>query len=194
MKKVFILSIICVIAFSSPLFAQKTNTSWDGKGTVVVNAGYGFVSTWKNLFKLTGSKVTATGPVALGFEYGITEKIGVGVQLGYSKTTGTTPRSSYTSTETLTAYQALTMVKYHFIKSDKFDPYAGIGLGFGSFKYVYKDTDPAGDPSATLSVPGSFVFTGALGARYFFTNQIGVYTEIGYLSGSVIQVGLVAKF
>jgi opacity protein-like surface antigen len=194
MKKVFILSIVFVIAFSSPLFAQKTNTSWNGKGTVVVNAGYGIGSIWKQLFKLSGTKVSATGPLALGFEYGVSEKIGVGVQLSYSKITGTTPISSYISTETLTAFNALARANYHFAKSDKFDPYVGIGLGFGSFKYVYKDTDPAGNPTSTFGIPGSFVFSGALGARYFFTNQIGVYTEVGYLSGSVVQVGLVAKF
>ncbi len=196
MKKVTILIIICVITFSSSTFAQNSTASWGGKGTAVVNAGYGFGNSWKKLFKQSGTKLSVTGPVGIGFEYGVSQKIGVGLQAGYSKLTATAPRnsSSYTSTETLTSFQAFARANYHFGKSDKFDPYVGLGLGIGSFKYNYKDNDPTADPSVIFAVPASFGITGALGARYYFTNQIGAYAEVGLLAGSIAQVGLVAKF
>jgi len=40
-------------------------------------------------------------------------------------------------------------------------------------------------------MPFGFEFT--LGARYFFSNNIGVYAEVG-AAKSVMQGGLVAKF
>lgn len=206
MKKVIILTaIISLTAVSAKTFAQDESTAWSGQGTVVVNAGYGFGNIWKTLFKLTsgftGSKVTATGPVALGFEYGVAERIGVGVQLGYgqvkSKATDAGANSNggdLITEESLTSIQALVRGNYHFGNSEKFDPYIGLGLGYGNFKYKYSDNDANYNNSGAFSVPSAFGFSGALGARYYVASNIGIYAEIGYVTGSIAQVGLNVKF
>jgi outer membrane protein W len=199
MKKVLFVSALFLFAVTSKSMAQDgEGGAWGGNGTIVVNAGYGFGNIWKSLFKAVGSfsgnKVTATGPIALGFEYGVAEKIGVGLQLGYGQVKSTAKSGSFTQSESLTSIQALVRANYHFGSSAKFDPYIGLGLGYGNFKYKYTDTDPTADPVSTFSVPGAFGFSGALGARYFFSEKIGIYAEVGYVTGSIAQAGLVAKF
>lgn len=205
MKKALFASAIFMLAFSAKSVAQDEDAAWSGQGTVVVNAGYGFGNIWKTLFKVssgfTGSKVTATGPIALGFEYGVAEKIGVGVQLGYGQVKSTSTDvggnsngGDLTSTESLTSIQALVRGNYHFGSSEKFDPYIGLGLGYGNFKYKYSDNDPNYPDAGTFAVPSAFGFSGALGARYYVASNIGIYAEIGYVTGSIAQVGLNVKF
>ena len=206
MKKVIILiAIVSLSAVSTKTFAQDESTAWSGQGTVVVNAGYGFGNIWKALFKaagsFTGSKVTATGPVALGFEYGVADRIGVGLQLGYGqvKSVSTDPGGNsnggdLTTTESLTSIQALVRGNYHFGNSEKFDPYVGLGLGYGNFKYKYSDNDAFYTGTDVFSIPSAFGFSGSLGARYYVASNVGIYAEIGYVSGSLAQVGLSVKF
>jgi outer membrane protein W len=205
MKKVLFVSAIFILAFSTKSIAQNEDAAWSGKGAVVVNAGYGFGNIWKTLFKLsggfTGSKVTATGPIALGFEYGVSEKIGVGVQLGYGQVKSTSTDAGgnsnggdLTSVESLTSIQALIRGNYHFGSSEKFDPYIGLGLGYGNFKYKYSDNDPNYPDQSTFAIPSAFGFSGALGARYYVASNVGIYAEIGYVTGSIAQVGLNVKF
>jgi outer membrane protein W len=189
MKKVLFVSALFVLAVSSKSFAQEGGDgAWAGKGTKVVNVGYGFGSIWKTLFKLTGASVKTTGPVALGFEYGVADKIGVGVQLGYSQLKATSGSGSSAIDEKLTSFQALVRGNYHFGNSAKFDPYLGLGIGYGNFKYTSNST------STSIAIPSAFGFSGALGARYYFSSNIGIYAEIGYVTGSFAQAGVVAKF
>lgn len=205
MKKVIIFAAIIAISSTTKTFAQDESTAWSGQGSVVVNAGYGFGNIWKTLFKVssgfTGSKVSATGPVALGFEYGVAERIGVGLQLGYGqvKSVSTDPGGNsnggdLVSTESLTSIQALVRGNYHFGNSEKFDPYIGLGLGYGNFKYKYSDNDALYPDNGKFSIPSAFGFSGALGARYYVASNIGIYAEIGYVTGSIAQVGLNVKF
>lgn len=204
MKKVLFLA--AILAISTGAFAQDdSGGAWAGKGTKVVNAGYGLGNIWKSLFKFSfgfnDNKVTATGPIALGFEYGVAEKIGVGVQLGYGQVKavatekdGIAAGKDYIETSKLTSIQALVRGNYHFGNSAKFDPYIGIGVGYGNFKFSVSDNDPSYTSNYSIAVPGAFGFSGALGARYYFTPSIGAYAEVGYVGGSLAQLGLVAKF
>jgi outer membrane protein W len=188
MKKVLFVSALLILAASTKSFAQDATGAWGGKGTKVVNLGYGFGSIWKTLFKLSGASVKSTGPIALGFEYGVADKIGVGVQLGYGEIKANSTIGSSKVDEKLTSFQAFARGNYHFGSSAKFDPYIGVGLGYGNFKYTSNSS------STSISIPSAFGFTGALGARYYFSSNIGIYAEIGYVTGSFAQAGLVAKF
>lgn len=187
--------------------AQDGDAAWGGQGAKVVNVGYGVGSIWKTLFKLTAgftnSKTTAVGPIAVGFEYGVSEKIGVGVQLGYGsvKNVSTDPGANSNggdliTTEELKSLQVFARGNYHFGQSEKFDPYLGLGLGYGNFKYTVTDneSDPNYQFSGGISVPSSFIYSGALGAKYYFTSNIGIYAEIGYVTGSYFQGGIAIKF
>lgn len=62
----------------------------------------------------------------------------------------------------------------NFIKSEKLDAYAGLGLG-----YLHVKFDAAGDTFATGADAGGLVLAGMIGARYAINNNWGVYAEIG---------------
>jgi opacity protein-like surface antigen len=203
MKK-FILILTVAFACSSAK-AQEGDGAWGGQGTKVVNIGYGVGSVWKTLFKVssafTGSKVTASGPFAIGFEYGVSDKIGIGIQLGYGsvKNVSTDPGGSSTggdliTTEELKSLQIMARGNLHFGHSEKFDPYLGLGLGYGNFKYTITDNDPGSTPFFGFAVPSAFIYSGALGAKYYFASSFGIYAEVGYVTGSFFQGGIAIKF
>ena len=200
MKKTLSLSVLFMLAICSKTFAQDDDFAYS-QGSSTFSVGYGFGNIWKSLFKLSGSfsggnyKVSAIGPVALVYEYGALEKISIGLSVGYSKVKGdyhdpSDPDFDYT--ETLSSISAIIRGNYHFGSSPKFDPYAGLGLGYYHFSYKYKDKQ--GTDNSTFSLPTALALTGQLGAKYYFSPQFGIYAELGYVGGSIAQVGVTAKF
>ena len=88
-----------------------------------------------------------------------------------------------------TAYSILARFNFHFGNSEVFDPYAGIGLGYRHNNYSYSGGDPDNQP---LDVSG-LLNTGldfTIGARFYLTENIGLYGEVG-IAKTPIQVGLV---
>lgn len=84
---------------------------------------------------------------------------------------------------------------YHFGKSAKFDPYMGFGLGIYSFKpYTTTTLNGVAEKTPFPLLRSPFAYTLDAGARYFFTDKIGAYAEVGFVTGSYAQLGVVAKF
>jgi outer membrane protein len=213
MKKIF-LSALLIAAVSVSVNAQDDDVAFVEKGSSI-SLGYGFLSPYKSLFKLnnlfgTGdpdvsTKYSSLGPIALTYEYGVSEKISVGLQVGYSTNKNVTTDINglgtgkpYITTEKLTQLSVIARGNYHFGSSSKFDPYAGLGLGYGNFTYKTTSNDPTDTPADLglfkISVPGAFGITAQVGAKYYFSSNIGAYAEIGYLAGSFAQIGITAKF
>jgi outer membrane protein len=207
MKKVILMTAILGLAFSTKTMAQDETPFV--KGSSSISIGYGFLSPYKKLFKLsngfaatgTTAKFSALGPIGLTYEYGVSEKIGIGVQVAYStlknvttEKDGNGPGKDYIETQKLDQLSVILRGNYHFGSSAKFDPYAGLGLGYGNFKYSITDNDPTSGALGTLAVPTAFGITGQLGAKYYFSSNVGAYAEVGYLAGSFAQVGVSFKF
>jgi outer membrane protein W len=205
MKRI-ILSLALTVATLS-FYAQEDMAFTKSSSTV--SLGYGFASPYKTLFKLSNAfgttgvttKLTSLGPIALTYEYGVTEKISAGLTLGYggiknvtTEKDGISAGKDYIQTEELNQISAVLRGNYHFGKSPKFDPYVGLGLGFYNFKYEVSDNDNTANTFPVFSTPSAFGVTGQLGAKYYFTSSIGAYAEVGYLAGSFVQLGLTAKF
>jgi hypothetical protein len=80
---------------------------------------------------------------------------------------------------------------FHFIFHDKFDPYAGLMIGarIPTLTWLGDGDEPeevdAKDPS-----PYAGIF---IGGRWFFTDNIAVNAELGYLV-SIFNVGVTFKF
>jgi outer membrane protein W len=206
MKKIF-LSALLIAAVSVSVNAQD-DVAFVEKGSTL-SVGYGFLSPYKSLFKLssffpvagTTEKFSALGPIGVTYEYGVSSKISVGAQVAYStmknvvtEKDGISAGKDYIETQKLNQLSVIFRGNYHFGKGPKFDPYAGLGLGYGNFKYSVSDNDPASSVNLGIAVPGAFGITGQLGAKYYFSNNIGAYVEVGYLAGSFAQVGITAKF
>jgi outer membrane protein W len=202
MKKALFVMAVLVMAFSVTTKAQDNEGGAFSKGSSYVNLGYGFGSIWKNLFKLTAGfsggayKVTSTGPFSLAYEYGVSDKISVGVIAGYSQVKGTYTDASFPSdnyVDKLTNFSVIARGNYHFGHSEKFDPYIGIGLGYYNFKFESIDAGGVSTGNA-FAIPGAFGFNGQLGAKYFFSTNFGIFAEVGYVAGGIGQVGVALKF
>ena len=89
-------------------------------------------------------------------------------------------------------------VSYHFNFMQNLDPYVSL---VGGYKMHPQETTTTittsydkGSPVTTKGeFPGMF-FGFNLGARYFFTEAIGAYVELGYSDISVFNAGLALKF
>jgi len=81
---------------------------------------------------------------------------------------------------------------FHFTKSDNFDAYAAFGAGYGSFKLVTETNDPNYIfTEISNPIPVSIRF--AVGARYFFNDNLGLNLEFGVFGGALINGGISYK-
>lgn len=195
MKKVSLLMAFFVLAFFS-MQAQGDNF---GKGSSAINVGIGVGNT---IYTGAGYKMGFPS-ISASYEYGLVEVpmgsqlkgiVGIGGLVGFG---GSKYDYSYFGWgyEVKTTYVVIAARgNYHFIFHDKFDPYAGIILGyyFGNHKVTYNEGWPAylGDYDGKT---GGFHGGAYVGARYFFTPAIAVFSELGW-NVSIFTVGATFKF
>lgn len=129
------------------------------EGDIVINAGFGLGTTY------SWSSGSLGLPVGAGIEYGITNletgSIGVGGDFGI------------VSGDNLTITYLGLKGAYHLsevleIDNDKLDIYAGLGLYYRDFNY-------SGGSSFNTGIYAGY----HAGARYYVSENIGVYAEIG---------------
>jgi len=127
-------------------------------------------------------------PIGLSFEHGFSDKISGGVYVAYASKTEALPYvGDYKWTYILTAARA----SYHFsFGGEKLDPYLGAMLGYNiaSGKWASSSSIPYSGASA-----GGFIWGGHAGARYLFSEKIGVFAEVGYGVGN-LNAGVTFKF
>lgn len=123
-------------------------------------------------------------PIGASFEKGITDNISVGVNADYL----TNDYLSYKFTAIYFGVRA----SYHVnellkINNDKIDLYGGPTLGYRSFSW--KDADQnLGDSY------GSGLFLGAyVGGKYYLSNKIGLFTELGSIGSTNARIGIAFK-
>lgn len=166
MKRFFL---VLVILSSSLVFSQRIQK--DGKQ---INAGISLTSAGWGV------------PIYGGFDYGITNDITIGLQASYasqSKTFG-----GYSSKGTWFGLGA--NGNYHFNTlleiPNKWDVYAGVTLAYNSFSWNYPKEVSDAYKTGTASGVG---LAGQVGARYFFSDTIGINLEFG--GGNITSGGKV---
>jgi hypothetical protein len=132
------------------------------------------------------------GPVALSYERGITDNIGIGIQFGFSSYGATWNDNFGVGADYKYRWTNLTLMArgaYHFdVRNRKLDRYAGVGIGFAKYSYKYTSTDPTFTGSnVSFGSPLAYQIFGGL--RYMFKDNFGVYAEAGY-GYSVFNGGL----
>lgn len=125
-------------------------------------------------------------PIGLSFEHGFSDKISGGAYVAYaSRTEAFGAWGDYKYSYILTAARA----SYHFdFGVEKLDPYVGAILGYNiaSTKWTGSGANPS-----TASA-GGVIYGGHAGARYFFSEKIGAFAEVGYGVGN-LNVGIAFK-
>ena len=163
-KKLFAFLIITGLAISSS-FAQSYS-----KGDNLLNVGVG----------LGGGFGT---PIGLSFEHGFSDQISAGAYVAYSSTSQNFGASKATYTYILTAARA----SYHFdFGVEKLDPYVGAILGYN---IVSAKWSGAAIPGGNA---GAVIYGGHAGARYYVSDKIAVFGEVGYGIGT-LNAGIAFK-
>lgn len=174
MKKTFF-SIIATVVVSSFTFAQNGAFK---NGDKLLNVGIGVNSYYQGGI-----------PVGASFEVGVTDAISVGGNIDYlSSDYGAGAGSKFT------ALYFGARANYHFneilnIESDKVDVYGGLNLGYRSFSWK---NDFDGDYGKSY---GSGLYLGALvGGKYYFSDNIGAFLELGAIGSTNARIGVAFKF
>jgi opacity protein-like surface antigen len=204
MKKVLLLA-------SAVLTLNTAKSQVVDEGNVLVSAGYGFPNVVGSIFEQLENeqdfKTTSFGPVYAKFEYLISPKNGIGLNIAYGSHKSTYSSEDYLydistgnyttvyykeKTERIT-YSFLLRYNYHFSNSEKLDAYFGAGVGY---RYArWKTTSDNPNSLYTFNTPNFFPFgfETTIGVRYMPTSIFGLYAEAG-LAKSPVQVGVSLKF
>jgi hypothetical protein len=171
MKKVFTLFLVALMSIPV-LQAQE---SMFNLGDKTVNLGIGLGTTlYSGTYYSRGFP-----PVSISYEQAIKDDIlekgviGVGGYLGYT---------SYKYDYLGWGYKYSNIVFgaggfFHYPLIDKLDTYIGVLLGYNIVSANEFGTNPGWDYSSTS---GGFVFSGFVGARYFFTEKFAAFAQVGY--------------
>ena len=170
-----------IALFSISLFVANSQNGGYSKGDNLLNIGIGLNSNYDGGL-----------PLGASFETGLFDDISVGAGVDYlSNKYNFGSGNTYKFTSLYFAARA----SYHFnnllkISSDKVDIYAGLALGYRSFKWKNKSfNDVLGDSY------GSGVFLGGyLGGKYYFSDNIGGFAELGATGSSNARLGIAFKF
>lgn len=188
MKKYSVVLFLCGICFT------ESKAQAFKKNDLHISAGYGIGNIWRSYLKDAFSfpqyySVRSTGPFCLLMDYAVMNKISVGIAAGYSVTRGRAEYNGFNFKERLNAFSFLVRANYHPFHIKNFDPYAGGGVGYYHFRYINEL-----DNNAREKVPGNFGYSLQVGARYYVSSNLALYSELGYIGGSLTQLGLTFKF
>lgn len=76
---------------------------------------------------------------------------------------------------------------------DELDIYGGLMLSYNSVKWTDNTRYPSGIPALSSSASSGIGLTGFLGARYYFTENLGAHLELGY-GIAYANLGLTYRF
>ncbi len=204
-KSITLASLLTMVLFAQPntVSAQAVE-----EGNVLIDVYYGFPNFYGKVFKTSyansGSeqdvKISSLGPLGLRGEYMVSDKIGVGLDLGFNNTKvtfselNTSDGKTYDYDFKTQKIGAMVTFNYHFLESnDNLDAYFMVGAGYGNRSYTFESTDPNyTDETIDGLIPVASRI--GVGMRYFFTDNIGANLAIGFGQGGLINGGLSFKF
>ncbi len=203
----FALATVQIYGTSSIVKAQSVE-----KGNVIIDGYYGFPNLMTVFFKAIAEsntddpslKVKGLGPFGGRVQYMVSDKIGVGLDVFYAKSSFEyTDRTTDFNTGLPVTYnyklvnsrpRFLLRADFHLGESDAVDPYFAVGLGYSAASYKFTTNDPVFDINIynTRSLL-PVAFRAAFGTKFYFAKFLGAGVEVG-LGGPLVTFGLSGKF
>lgn len=153
------------------------------EGDHLLNIGVGLSSYYNGL------------PIGFSYESGIHPDISVGAQFDYNSGNYNDYYGYYYNGYRwgYNAYYLGIRGSYHFnrllnINDSKIDLYAGVGLGYQHFQWRDRGYGYG------YAYGSGLFFNYFIGGKYYFTNKVGAFVELGYSGLSSSRVGLAVKF
>ncbi|HEY8403703.1 MAG TPA: hypothetical protein VIK71_03745 [Flavobacteriales bacterium] len=189
---------------------NRTNAQSFEEGKNYLSIGYGYeLFSVKRIFETyedeAGFNVKGFGPITAKYEHGLSDKVGIGLVLGYGGATISWRDENVTQTDDGTEIRAykyeyknkkitgVARINWHLGSHDKIDPYIGLGLGFKSNKFTLSTNDANFDESELNFNLFPMSMSASFGCRFYFTDNIGAFIELGMGHGFA-QGGLQVKF
>lgn len=203
-----IIKTISSLSLALAMVFGVTNSSAQAfeEGTSSASIGYGFVNFGNAVLNTytseEGYSYSTLGPLFLKYEYAISEKFGIGLNVSYLTGTAEWTSTSFdptlnrdvnhTNSVNRTGYNIMMRFNWHFGDHDMIDPYFGLAGGYRSnnWKFESSDDDLVFEDIPTL-IP--FGIEATFGSRFLFTDYLGAYVELG-LARAFFQVGVTGKF
>lgn len=158
------------------------------------------------------------GPLSYGgrIEYMVSDQIGIGVDVNYEVSgyeftkedyaydangqviydiNNNPVYDNYTQVYTAKKLRGMFRLNYHFLQEDKIDMYVGFAGGYKNVNRSWDSTpnDPNfADLNSDISIPVTMRM--AVGAKMYFTENIGAHVELGAFGGGLLQFGVSVKF
>jgi len=171
MKKVTLLSMLLFV--TSLAFGQYEV----GKNTAGAFIGVG------------GGGLSGTGGIPVGIEYNFLnfeKNIQVGAFAAYSSTSEDFAVGKWKYSNIIIAAQA----NYHFLPGNKFDPFAGIALGYDIASSSTEFNPGYSSWNASASA-GGFVWSAQVGCNYWFSPKFAAQIRLGYFPYVAVGVTFV---
>jgi hypothetical protein len=178
MKKLLLSLLVVVFTFTQLLSQESTFK----KGDKALNLGIGFGTSYYGGF-YTSHMPAISASFEVGVADGILDKgsIGVGGYIGYSS-------AKYSTYWKTSNFLIGARGSFHYPLVNKLDTYTGLQLGYNIFTTKYLDNlYTTGGSASTLQ------FAWFAGARYYFSNNIAAFAEVGY-GVAYLTVGIALKF
>jgi len=186
MKKNFTkMAIIAIAALTMSMTAQAQMPTFNN-GDNLVSFGIGFGGYYTGAFYNNASSIPA---ISFYYEKCVKDNLfddksslGIGGMVGYTSAKW----SDYWKVSN-TVIGVRGALHYAFV--DKLDTYAGLMLGYNIVSWNYYSSWIGGSSNSSSAV----VLSGFLGARYYFTDNVAAFAEVGYGVAN-INLGLSLKF
>ena len=136
-------------------------------------------------------------PISVSFDYGYHEKISIGGYIGFAKSNFESSYFTFTGNATY-GYDYSYMIfaargSYHFLNQENYDVYGGLLLGYNAASAKFYSDDTAIDETLfTSSDVGGPVIAPYVGGRYYFKENLGAFTELGF-GVAYFTIGLTLK-
>lgn len=180
--------LLFAILFAFGFLTVNAQTPSFEKGDKVLNLGVGFGGNYYSGYSGSSHTPLLAAAFDVSILDGILDKgtVGIGGYVGYQSAKWDETGYGWKLTNLLIGPRGT----FHYPFVDKLDTYAGLLLGYHSVKWTYTGNWPT-----THNDKGSTVyFSGFVGARYYFTNSIGAYLELGSGSLGLANIGVAIKF
>jgi len=185
MKKVIIVFSVCFSLIVGNVAAQIPTFT---KGDNVVSASIGFGGYYSGSW-YSGSNYTRLPFVALYYENCVKDNLfdeksslGIGGMIGH---TSIKWADNFKTSNTVIGLRGA----LHYAFVDKLDTYTGLMLGYDIVRWKYDESWGGGKGTGSSGL----AFSWFLGARYYFSETIGAFAELGY-GAAVFNIGLSLKF
>lgn len=187
---------------------MRKNRNCFKKGVQLLSTGYGIPGIGKSAFDdldeiYPKATFTSLGPIFLKYEYAIGDKWGLGLVTRFATSKVVYPvngpvyddnqnptggDSTYTHTQSFRSFGLMARGNLHFGTSHSWDHYIGVGLGYGNSAYKVNLGGDLEGKAFEVSLPIPIAWEATVGTRYYFSDKVGAYAELGF-SQSVLNAG-----